>query len=179
MREIKFRAVFRLTNTVHDVTEIMWSDRTVYLVNSRGKGRLESLDAVDLLQFTGLHDKNGKEIYEGDVVKLRCGGEDGATVRHNIVASIEWDKDHFRTVIPDKIVTIQGGVLAGKEASWRTIHNWCGMHTCLTHGWGYVEIIGNIYENPELLGHVHDWMPQITGEEEKIEACDCGATRTV
>jgi hypothetical protein len=27
--------------------------------------------------------------------------------------------------------------------------------------------------------HAHDWVPQITGEDEKVEACKCGAMRTV
>lgn len=72
-----------------------------------------------IMQFTGLTDKNGKEIYEGDVVKNRSG----------VNYLIEWENDGMRFCIKPGIWGIT------KKAVMRE---------------GY-EIIGNIYENPELL----------------------------
>lgn len=103
-----------------------------------------------LLQYTGLKDKNGVEIYEGDLVALACSG-DGATKRHNIFGEVKWSEDRFVVAIPDKTVKVIGGESEGKMLSWREIHSWTGMHTCLT-GWESTrEVIGNIYSNPELI----------------------------
>ena len=70
-----------------------------------------------LMQYTGLKDKNGKEIYEGDVVK------DGSVNR-----VIEWSSH-------------RGNRVVGYFAAFTIIDN---PDECL-------EIIGNRYENPELL----------------------------
>ncbi len=102
-------------------------------------------------QFTGLLDKNGQEIYEGDIIQLNCGSDGGATIRHKILALIEWRVNGFIANIPDKKVIVQGGSMEGKKLSWREIHTWCGMHHCLSDSWVKREIIGNIYENTELL----------------------------
>lgn len=66
------------------------------------------------MQFTGLHDKNGKEIYEGDIVKRDLDGDVG-------------------------MVEIDSGVF--------TMSGDCQLPLFQET----VEIIGNIYENPELL----------------------------
>jgi hypothetical protein len=74
-------------------------------------------------QFTGLKDKNGKEIYEGDVVKAR----------------------------------LVGGDAGGWYSVWFNALNACWMlskdgTTEFSASFENLEVIGNIYENPELLG---------------------------
>lgn len=105
------------------------------------------LERFTFQQFTGLKDKNGKEIYEGDIVQLHCGGFG----RMKITATIEWYEYKWCANIHDKVLTVAGGASDGKLCSMAEIHSWAGMHSCFTQGWGYIEVIGNIYENPSLL----------------------------
>jgi len=112
-REIKFRA-WNITQSlmIEDASHLL------PLYNEDLPG-----DKVILMQFTGLKDKNGRGIYEGDIVS---NGHD--------TGIIKWDKIHcaFRaywiaTALDD-------------DVSWIPFK-----------GMKYNEVIGNIYENPELL----------------------------
>jgi uncharacterized phage protein (TIGR01671 family) len=93
----------------------------------------ESNGAYILMQFTGLHDKNGKEIYEGDKVKGR----------------------YFiqRSFDPDASPAIEyfEGVISFAEGFFyvKGEHNQCSFS--FTYPDYEMELIGNIYENHELI----------------------------
>lgn len=76
------------------------------------------------MQYTGLKDKNNKEIYEGDIVSLDS--LDGFVV--------EYDVENARFIL--------NGEHKDKD------YGHCGFHL---YAQKEIEVIGNIYENPELL----------------------------
>lgn len=132
MREIKFRAWDKRTKELVGVSDISWmkiaadnsyKNSEFYHLTGSEKGRHYKApqDQVILMQFTGLLDKNGVEIYEGDIIKSHTGWKD------QVVA---WDdyRAGFYAQLP------QGSDLAE-----------------IMNSENRFEIIGNIYENKELL----------------------------
>lgn len=90
-----------------------------------------------LIQFTGLVDKNGKEIYEGDI--LNDGGSIGQVIYVNGMLFF-WDKGHktYEEFARSDVNTY--------EECRATIGGYAD-HNKLTQA----EVIGNVFENPELL----------------------------
>ena len=119
-RIIKFRAWNKKERIIELVCGIVWDDFATDKIQDLNIGASyhDSIDGFELMQYTGLKDKNGKEIWEGDIVDApdHCGKE----------------------------VVIYGPPnFAGA---------WCvGAWLLGTIDDTDIEIIGNIYENPELL----------------------------
>ena len=82
-----------------------------------------------LMQSTGIKDKNGKEIFEGDVVKYKVGC-------NTFTEEVVYDKNFagFGVKDADAVIIFTFGELAEDV----------DLHS--------LEVVGNIYENPELLG---------------------------
>ena len=70
-REIKFRAYSSHNHKMYPVSNIEWDiDGRIWVTADDGKNGIELIDEeAHLMQYTGLHDKNGREVYEGDVVR--------------------------------------------------------------------------------------------------------------
>jgi len=70
-REIKFRAWDRVAKKMYFVEGIDWSKTNEIITDVYHNIDISgTIDSPVLMQFTGLHDKNGKEIYEFDIVSV-------------------------------------------------------------------------------------------------------------
>ena len=136
MREYKFRMWNKKEKKMYDVGVLDFDYKQVYM-----KGYLNyttssfQIEDIELMQFTGLHDKNGKEIYEGDIVKIkyRKGFKLGQAIYEEFIARVMYGSEYASFIIGNCNPSII-------------------VHECENLGdYKDIEVIGNIYENPELL----------------------------
>lgn len=93
-----------------------------------------------LMQYTGLHDENGKEIYEGDIIEFSYD-----------VFTGNFDTKVGRGTIEfiDGAFYIKPFEIEGRKVKDTDNEEWFLLYTVNTDT---LEVIGNIYDNPELLG---------------------------
>ena len=126
MREIKFRVWVKDRKAVFEVVLINYVTKKVtYLLERVGhllSIRDEKFNDIELMQYTGLKDMRGKEIYEGDILFESFGERYYKVIFENgsFRAEAEGDFDEYSFDLID--IVAQG-----------------------------CEVVGNIYENPELL----------------------------
>lgn len=114
-REIRFRAW-------NEVSEKMLNWNEFLNTNMKNTFIAPESTGLILMQYTGLHDKNGKEIYEGDVVKIKYRDED--------IGKVIYEHNGFSIDVTNM----------NKNYGRVSFVN------------NFMEVIGNIYDNPELLG---------------------------
>ena len=117
MREIKFRAWDKLFKEMFDVP--MLSNKAVFhAIPPKFMPEGVPLAQVELMQYTGLLDKNGKEIYEGDIVKA---GENIVLIIWNkgfasfALAKTGWMYDHFFGEIDNERCEVIGNIHENPE----------------------------------------------------------------
>ena len=131
MREIKFRAWLKEIKQMGYPSHLkVGNPEGVFEItvpfdeSLRTFRKLYSTDEFELMQYTGLKDKNGVEIYEGDIIQGIDKDKVGVVYFENGSFKIKWkyiDKEHF---------------FLREQAN---------------DGIDYFGVIGNIYQNPELI----------------------------
>ena len=128
-REIKFRAWNTITESYYynaqDTHDANIGDSFGGILNN---------DELVVEQYIGLHDKNRQEIYESDILRVTA-GEDG----ESYIATVKWFGD----------VDWPAFDLEGIPVAWNYDAN--ALATIFNSGVETCEVIGNIYENYELL----------------------------
>lgn len=132
-REIKFRGWDSVNEVVLPVESINF--REGYVSLDEGDNSLtDTLEMIKLMRYTGLKDKNENEIYEGDIIRVvRPDCKINGTVKYGI-------RRRNDTFVEKNEL---GFYIEWPEDCWwrRDLTFWSGKG----------EVIGNVYENPELL----------------------------
>jgi uncharacterized phage protein (TIGR01671 family) len=139
MRELKFRCWDKQTRQMSPAFTLFGEFLLIgavhawqYESGNKSKSSLEALNDLEVMQWTGLKDKNGKEIYEGDVVTAHNAEQvgydnEGTEIMQDVIGKVFFEDGYFQ----------YDGHSMGPIP--------------LSYDLEQIEVIGNLYQNPDLL----------------------------
>ena len=135
MREILFRGKTKAHHRddggywlYGDLVQLVRNERLVFMDN--GVGILDEVDPETVGEYTGFTDKNGKKIFEGDIVRFDYVDDDGNDSHEDFL--IFFEKGAFRAQY-----------LGNIKCAPNTLYDEIGIDECY--------VVGNRWDNPELL----------------------------
>jgi phage uncharacterized protein TIGR01671 len=136
-RQIKFRVWHKkqkrmliVSNIECNIKGIIFGiDTYINLVENYDR-QYSDIEEINLMQFTGLLDKNGKDIFEGDIIKAE------------VINSFSGDKNLNKVII--RIVSYYETQCSFAFGAYNPLNLF------------NIEVIGNIHDNPELLGENYE-----------------------
>ena len=154
MREIKYRAWHKDKRKMFYPIELEWDDegsdknpKGLYIWRKpfgsedvTCSGLAEHIDKCELMQYTGLKDKNDNEIYEGDIIK---------TLKY-VLDKIYYEGTPNECATQKQVEHFQVVTWDISNARWRIGSSWIVPMSFA------LEVVGNVYENSDMLSLIQD-----------------------